>query len=208
MVAVMLERFDRTFDPRHDPLASAGMPGNESRGGDDEAAGDPSGQDAAGSEADAAHDAGAAAAERLASSVDTLVTTLVAMGQQLEDIRRRAMIDVAEALSPAIAELLPSVFDSGFADEVAGAVTRIVEEGRLAEATLTLSESDHDAVIERLSSLHPRLPIAVRGDPAMQPGTARLGWLDGGAHIDRDALLGAASDLLQSRLETLRGTRS
>ena len=116
-------------------------------------------------------------------------------------LRARCIADTATALGEAAEALLPRLARSGFAELVAETATTIARHGQWPELLLSVAPDNAAVVATALGETEPATSIKVTADPSLGPGEAQIGWSQGGAEIDVEAIATAALDRFRQRLD-------
>lgn len=145
------------------------------------------------------------AAQKLAldAAQQSLTDVLRSIGSELGAARNKTVAHFATALSESALTLLPALLDQGFAHDLATASIEIAIAVEPEKIVLRVHPDDHQGIVDALQSLTPPHPITVEKDSTLQAGQVRMFWSEGGAEIDKSALLRNAQSLLQSRIASL-----
>ncbi|MEM7060682.1 MAG: FliH/SctL family protein [Pseudomonadota bacterium] len=114
----------------------------------------------------------------------------------------------AGAIAASATTLLPSLLDEGFAQELSSATLQIATAVEPDQIALRVHPDDHDPIVDALHSLAPPSPVTIEKDGGLRPGSVRLSWSNGGAEMNREALLNNARDLLEARLASIVSGRN
>ncbi len=116
-------------------------------------------------------------------------------------LRARCIGDTVAALGAAAEILLPRLARVGFAALVAEAAQTIARRGQWPELALSVSPDNAAAVTGALGEVGPVTEVKVTADPALGPGEAVLGWTQGGAEIDIEAIAETALERFRLQLD-------
>jgi flagellar motor switch protein FliN/FliY len=120
-------------------------------------------------------------------------------------LRARCIADTTEAFGKAAEAVLPQLARAGFAALIAEATQAIARRGQWPELLVTVAPEDAAAVTDALASPDnglnlcpkPGPELKITEDPALGPGEAHLGWSQGGAEIDVEAIAETARNTSQ-----------
>lgn len=146
--------------------------------------GDPEGEAALATLEAARLDAERAAEEARATREMALVDAIRELARVVEQSRAGAIQAVCHEAGQSMVEMLPSLIEPVFSQEIAAASAELVGSAGVATASLKTSPEDAEIVIAALKHRMPIRPITIEPDPGMSPGQARLNWGDGGANFD------------------------
>ena len=132
-------------------------------------------------------------AERRAC-LERIAGALEIVASEQAGLRARCIEDTVTALGAAAETLLPRLARAGFAALVAETAQTIARRGQWPELLLSVAPDDAPSVTAALGETGPVTEVKVTADPALGPGEAQIGWTQGGAEIDIDAIAGAALD--------------
>ncbi len=116
-------------------------------------------------------------------------------------LRARCIGDTVAALGAAAEILLPRLARAGFAALVAETAQTIARRGQWPELMLSVAPDNAEAVIGALGEVGPATEVKVTADPALGPGEAVLGWTQGGAEIDIEAIAETALEHFRLQLD-------
>lgn len=116
-------------------------------------------------------------------------------------LRARCIGDTVAALGAAAETLLPRLARTGFAALVAETAQTIARRGQWPELLLSVAPDDAASVTAALGETGSVTEVKVTADPALDPGEAQIGWSQGGAEIDIDAIAEAALDRFRLLLD-------
>ena len=123
--------------------------------------------------------------------------------QRLEQaaLRARCIENTVAALGAAAETLLPRLARAGFAALVAETAQTVARRAQWPELLLSVAPDDAAAVAGALGDTGPVTEVKITTDPALGPGEAQLGWAQGGAEIDIEAITEAALDRFRVQLD-------
>ncbi len=139
-------------------------------------------------------------AERRAC-LERIAGALEIVASEQAGLRARCIGDTATALGAAAETLLPRLARAGFATLVAETAQTIARRGQWPELLLSVAPDDAAAVAAALGETGPVTEVKVTADPALGPGEAQIGWSQGGAEIDIEAIAEAALDRFRLHLD-------
>jgi hypothetical protein len=116
-------------------------------------------------------------------------------------LRARCIGDTVTALGAAAETLLPRLARAGFAALVAETAQTISRRGQWPELLLSVAPDNAAAITAALSETGPVTEVKVTADPALGPGEAQIGWSQGGAEIDVEAIAEAALERFRLQLD-------
>jgi hypothetical protein len=124
-------------------------------------------------------------------------------------LRARCIADTTEAFGKAAEAVLPQLARAGFAALIAEATQAIARRGQWPELLVTVAPEDAAAVTDALASPDnglnlcpkPGPELKITEDPALGPGEAHLGWSQGGAEIDVEAIAETALERFRLQLD-------
>ena len=139
-------------------------------------------------------------AERLAC-LARIAGALEIVAAEQAGLRARCIGDTVAALGAAAETLLPRLARAGFATLVAETAQTIARRGQWPEMQLSVAPDNAAAVASALGETGPVTEVKINADPALGPGEAQLGWSQGGAEIDIEAIAEAALDRFRLQLD-------
>jgi hypothetical protein len=139
-------------------------------------------------------------AERLACLARIADAVEVVAAEQT-GLRARCVGDAAAALGAAAETLLPRLARAGFAALVAETALTMLRRGRWPELRLSVAPDQAAAIAAALGRIGPASEVQVTADAALGAGEAQLGWPDGGAEIDVEAIADAALERFRAQLD-------
>ncbi|MEE8454384.1 MAG: hypothetical protein V3R90_06450 [Limibaculum sp.] len=139
-------------------------------------------------------------AERQAC-LERIAGALEIVASEQAGLRARCIGDAAMALGAAAETLLPRLARAGFAALVAETAQTISRRGQWPELLLSVAPDNAAAVATALGETGPVTEVKVTADPALGPGEAQIGWSQGGAEIDVEAIAEAALDRFRLQLD-------
>ena len=116
-------------------------------------------------------------------------------------LRARCIGDTVTALGAAAETLLPRLARAGFAALVAETAQTIARRGQWPELLLSVAPDNTAAVTAALGEAGSVTEVKVTADPALGPGEAQIGWSQGGAEIDVEAIAEAALEHFRLQLD-------
>jgi hypothetical protein len=124
-------------------------------------------------------------------------------------LRARCIADTTAAFGKAAESVLPQLARSGFAALIAETAQAIARRGQWPELLVTVSPDDAAAVTGVLAGPDdgpdpgpkPGPDLKITTDPALGPGEAHLGWSQGGAEIDVEAIAETALERFRLQLD-------
>jgi hypothetical protein len=120
-------------------------------------------------------------------------------------LRARCITDTATAFGKAAETVLPQLARAGFAALVAETAQTIARRGQWPELLVVVAPDDATAVTAALASPdpgpRPGPELKITADPALGPGEAHLGWSQGGAEIDIEAIAETALERFRLQLD-------
>ncbi|MFQ5566176.1 MAG: hypothetical protein ACE5EU_07425 [Paracoccaceae bacterium] len=132
-------------------------------------------------------------AERRAC-LERIAAALEIVASEQAGLRARCIGDTVTALGAAAETLLPRLARAGFAALVAETAQTIARRGQWPELLLSVTPDDAASVAAALGETGPVTEVKIAADPTLGPGEAQIGWSQGGAEIDVDAIAEAALD--------------
>jgi hypothetical protein len=138
-------------------------------------------------------------AERLAC-LARIADALEIVASEQAGLRARCSGDAFSALGAAAETLLPRLARAGFAELVAETAQTIARRGQWPVLLLSVAPDNAAVVADALGETGPVTEIKVTADAALGPGEAQLGWSQGGAEIDVEAIAEAALDHFRLQL--------
>jgi hypothetical protein len=139
-------------------------------------------------------------AERQAC-LERIAGALEVVASEQAGLRARCIGDAVTALGAAAETLLPRLARAGFAALVAETAQTISRRGQWPELLLSVAPDNAAAVATALGETGPVTEVKVTADPALGPGEAQIGWSQGGAEIDVEAIAEAALDRFRLQLD-------
>ena len=139
-------------------------------------------------------------AERLAN-LARIADALEIVASEQAGLRARCAGDAFAALGAAAETLLPRLARTGFAALVAESAQTIARRGQWPVLMLSVSPDNAENVSGALGETGPVTEIKITADTALGPGEAQLGWSQGGAEIDVEAIAEAALDRFRLALD-------
>ena len=139
-------------------------------------------------------------AERQAC-LERIAGALEIVASEQAGLRARCIGDAAMALGAAAETLLPRLARAGFAALVTETAQTISRRGQWPELLLSVAPDNAAAVATALGETGPVTEVKVTADPALGPGEAQIGWSQGGAEIDVEAIAEAALDRFRLQLD-------
>lgn len=139
-------------------------------------------------------------AERQAC-LERIAGALEIVASEQAGLRARCIGDAAMALGAAAETLLPRLARAGFAALVAETAQTISRRGQWPELLLSVAPDNAAAVATALGETGPVTEVKVTADPALGPGEAQIGWSQGGAEIDVEAIAEAALERFRLQLD-------
>lgn len=140
-------------------------------------------------------------AERLAC-LQRIAEYLAVVASEQGALRARCIGDVTGALGAAAESLLPRLARAGFAALVAETARSIARRGQWSELHLRVAPDEAAPIAAALGEIGPATEVRITADPALGAGEAQLGWRDGGAEVDVDAIAAATLERFRSQLGT------
>jgi hypothetical protein len=116
-------------------------------------------------------------------------------------LRARCIADTTAAFGKAAESVLPQLARSGFAALIAETAQAIARRGQWPELLVTVSPDDAAAVTGVLAGPDDGPDLKIATDPALGPGEAHLGWSQGGAEIDVEAIAETALERFRLQLD-------
>ena len=124
-------------------------------------------------------------------------------------LRARCIEDTVAAFGKAAETVLPQLARAGFAALIAETAQIIARRGQWPELLVIVAPDDAEAVTGALASPDsisgsgpgPGPKLKITADPALGPGEAQLGWRQGGAEIDIEAIAEAALERFRLQLD-------
>jgi len=124
-------------------------------------------------------------------------------------LRARCIADTTAAFGKAAETVLPQLARAGFAALIAETAQTIARRGQWPELLVTVAPEDAAAVTDALASPGHGLKqgskqgpeLKITADPALGPGEAHLGWSQGGAEIDVEAIAETALECFRQQLD-------
>ncbi len=139
-------------------------------------------------------------AERRAC-LERIAGALEIVASEQAGLRARCIGDTVTALGAAAETLLPRLARAGFAALVAETAQAIARRGQWPELLLSVAPDDAESVAAALGETGPVTEVKVTADPALGPGEAQIGWSQGGAEIDVEAIAEAALERFRLQLD-------
>ena len=139
-------------------------------------------------------------AERQAC-LERIAAALEIVASEQAGLRARCIGDAVTALGAAAETLLPRLARAGFAALVAETAQTISRRGQWPELLLSVAPDNAAAVATALGETGPVTEVKVTADPALGPGEAQIGWSQGGAEIDVEAIAEAALERFRLQLD-------
>jgi len=139
-------------------------------------------------------------AERQAC-LERIASALEIVASEQAGLRARCIGDTVTALGAAAETLLPRLARAGFAALVAETAQTICRRGQWPDLLLSVAPDNTAAIVAALGETGPTTEVRVTADPALGPGEAQIGWSQGGAEIDVEALAEAALDRFRLHLD-------
>ncbi len=139
-------------------------------------------------------------AERQAC-LERIAGALEIVASEQAGLRARCIGDAVTALGAAAETLLPRLARAGFAALVAETAQTISRRGQWPELLLSVAPDNAAAVATALGKTGPVTEVKVTADPALGPGEAQIGWSQGGAEIDVEAIAEAALERFRLQLD-------
>jgi len=139
-------------------------------------------------------------AERQAC-LERIAGALEIVASEQAGLRARCIGDAVTALGAAAETLLPRLARAGFAALVAETAQTISRRGQWPELLLSVAPDNAAAVATALGETGPVTEVKVTADPALGPGEAQIGWSQGGAEIDVEAIAEAALERFRLQLD-------
>lgn len=131
---------------------------------------------------------------RIADAVEIVASEQAAL-------RAQCIGDTTSALGAAAESLLPCLARAGFAALIAETAKTIARRGQWPGLILSVSPDCAEAVSEALDANGQETEINVTAEPSLDPGEAQIGWSQGGAEIDIEAISEAALDRFRLQLD-------
>ena len=139
-------------------------------------------------------------AERLAC-LARIADALEVVAAEQAGLRAQCTGDAFAALGAAAETLLPRLARTGFAALVAETAQTIARRGQWPVLQLSVAPDNAEAVAGALGETGPVTEIKITADAALGPGEAQLGWSQGGAEIDIEAIAEAALGRFRQALD-------
>jgi hypothetical protein len=139
-------------------------------------------------------------AERRAC-LERIAGALEIVASEQAELRARCIGDAVTALGAAAETLLPRLARAGFAALVADTAQTIARRGQWPELLLSVAPDNAASVAAALGETGPVTEVKITADPALGPGEAQIGWSQGGAEIDIEAITEAALDRFRLQLD-------
>ena len=139
-------------------------------------------------------------AERRAC-LERIAGALEIVASEQAGLRARCIGDTVAALGAAAETLLPRLARAGFVALVAENAQAIARRGQWPELLLSVAPDNAACVAAALGETGPVTEVKVTADPALGPGEAQIGWSQGGAEIDVEAITETALDRFRLQLD-------
>ncbi len=133
--------------------------------------------------------------------LERIAGALEIVASEQAGLRARCIGDTVTALGAAAETLLPRLARAGFAALVAETAQTIARRGQWPELLLSVAPDNAAAIETALGETGPMTEVKVTADPALGPGEAQIGWSQGGAEIDVEAIAEAALDRFRLQLD-------
>ncbi len=133
--------------------------------------------------------------------LERIAGALEIVASEQAGLRARCIGDTVTALGAAAETLLPRLARAGFAALVAETAQTISRRGQWPELLLSVAPDNAAAVAAVLGETGPVTEVKITADPALGPGEAQIGWSQGGAEIDVEAIAEAALDRFRLQLD-------
>ncbi len=133
--------------------------------------------------------------------LERIAGALEIVASEQAGLRARCIGDTVTALGAAAETLLPRLARAGFAALVAETAQTVARRAQWPDLLLSVAPDDAAAVAAALGETGPVTEVTVTADPALGPGEAQIGWSQGGAEIDVDAITAAALEHSRQRLD-------
>lgn len=132
-----------------------------------------------------------------------LAQILQSVSSELHAAKTKLANQMADMIADSALALLPTLLDDGFANELSVAAVQIGSAIEPDPITLKVHPNDHEPVIDALQNLASPHPVTVEKDSSLTSGSVHLSWPNGGAEIDKPALLNHAAGLLETKIASL-----